>query len=181
MTSELLLTELPLSGAYIIQFAKHEDSRGYFSRCFCEKSIQNSGIDATIKQTSLSYNERKHTLRGMHFQLAPYEEAKFVSCISGSIFDVIIDLRKHSDTYLKWHGEVLSESNNKTLFVPKGFAHGFITLVDQVKVLYHIDNYYHPEASAGYRWDDPAFNIDWPNRENLIISEKDKSYSNYSI
>ena len=127
----------------------------------------------------MSYNEKKNTLRGMHFQLEPFEECKIVSCIKGSIFDVIIDLRRKSKTYLEWTSFILTEENQDMLYIPKGFAHGFQTLEDDTKVYYQMTQFYHSDYAGGVRWDDKIFNIEWPTCGNRIMSLKDKHWSDY--
>lgn len=171
--------ETKLKGACIIGIDKNEDDRGFFARTFCRKEFSEHGLNNTIAQCSISQNHKKGTLRGMHYQVTPHEEVKIVQCISGAIYDVIIDLRKDSSTYMEWEGIKLSENNYKILYIPEGFAHGFQTLEDNTNVYYQISEYYRPGASAGIRWDDAAFNIKWP-LPVAEISEKDRSYSNYS-
>ncbi len=135
-------------------------------------------LDSTFVQANTSFNYKKGTLRGMHFQKSPYEEDKLVRCTKGSIFDVIIDIRKDSPTYKKWFGVELSEENRKSLFVPKGFAHGYLTLEDNSEVTYLVTEFYTPEADSGIKFDDPAFNIEWP-MTPVVISEKDSNHPDY--
>lgn len=171
----MIITQTELYDAYIIELNKREDERGFFARSFCEKKLLEHGITFQVVQANISYNHHKHTLRGMHYQANPHEEAKLIRCPKGAIFDVIIDLRVDSPTYMEWTGIELTEQNLRMLYVPKGFAHGFITLVDETEVVYLMSEFYKPEAGKGIRWNDPAFDIDWPATPK-VISEKDKSW-----
>ena len=139
------------------------------------------GLNDDFVQSNTSYNKKKWTLRGMHYQKSPYAESKLVRCIRGAIFDVIIDLRPQSATFKKWFGLELSESNKRQLYVPEGFAHGYQTLTDRTEVCYHVSQYYHPQSEEGVRYNDPAFEIDWPNSEDVIISDKDKLYKDFLL
>ena len=164
-----------LADARVIDLQRHEDSRGFFARTFCAQEFAEAGLATGFVQHSQSYNRARGTLRGMHFQLAPHREVKLVRCIAGAIFDVIIDLRPDSPSYLQWEGFELSAGNGRTLYVPEGFAHGFQTLADDTHVLYAISRPYAPEAAAGVRHDDPAFGIAWP-LPVAAISEKDAAW-----
>ncbi|MEW6103856.1 MAG: dTDP-4-dehydrorhamnose 3,5-epimerase [bacterium] len=170
--------EIPLSGAYIIEIEPAFDERGFFARTFCKNEFKNKGLNPNIAQQSISYNKRKGTIRGMHYQNAPYQEVKIVSCIKGEIFDVIVDLRKDSPTYCQWFSILLSDENYKMLYIPKWFAHGFQTLKDDTIVLYQMSEFYYSEYQRGVRWDDPAFKIKWPFPPS-VISERDKGYPLY--
>jgi dTDP-4-dehydrorhamnose 3,5-epimerase len=176
----LIFTETNLKGAFIIDVKKLEDERGFFGRTFCQKEFEEHGLNPHVVQANVSYNKIKGTLRGMHFQLHPYEETKLVRCVRGGIFDVIIDLRKDSPTYTKWIGVELREESYRMLFVPEGFGHGFITLEDNTEVIYQVSQFYTPGSESGIRWNDPAFNIEWP-IEPVLISEKDRQHSDYII
>lgn len=170
-------TEVKLKGAYIIDLDLIEDSRGFFSRCWCKESFASMGLLNNIAQCNISYNHKKGTLRGMHYQKAPYEETKLVRCIRGAIYDVIIDLRKESKTYKQWFGIELTSENRKALYIPKGFAHGYLTLEDKSEIMYQVTEFYHPEAESAVAWNDPTFSIEWPMIvEDMIISEKDRKY-----
>lgn len=171
----LKFKELPLKGAYIIEPDPSLDERGFFARIFCEDEFKKAGLPHRYVQASFSYNKKKNTLRGMHYQNPPHEEDKLVTCVRGAIFDVIIDVRKNSPTYLKWHGEILSGDNYKSLFIPKGFAHGFLSLEDDSLLHYNISEFYKPGSASGIRYDDPKIGIQWPKATNYIISEKDKA------
>jgi dTDP-4-dehydrorhamnose 3,5-epimerase len=174
----MITTETELYNAYIIDLKKKEDERGFFTRSFCEKKLLENGISFQIAQVNISYNDDKHTLRGMHYQADPYGEAKLVRCPKGAIFDVIIDLRVGSPTFMEWTGIELTEQNLRMLYVPEGFAHGFITLEDETEVVYLMSEFYKPEAGRGVRWNDPAFAIDWPATPK-VISDKDKSWPDF--
>jgi dTDP-4-dehydrorhamnose 3,5-epimerase len=167
--------ETELKGAYIIELEKFEDDRGFFTRVWDKKIMQDQGLKSDLVQMSFSFSKKKGTLRGMHFQKEPYQEVKIVKCIQGKIFDVIIDLRVESKTYKKWIGVELSADKQKMIYVPEGFAHGFQTLEENTHVLYHMSNWFSPEHEKGIRWDDKDFNIKWPITD-LIISKKDLSH-----
>lgn len=171
----MLFTETELKGAYIIDVRKIEDERGFFGRSFCQREFELHGLNVNVAQVNLSHNKKKGTLRGMHMQLAPFSETKLVRCIRGAIYDVIIDMRTDSETYKRWYGIELSADEYRMLYVPEGFAHGYIALEDDTDVMYQVSQFYQPGAERGYRWDDPAFNIVWP-IEPLVISEKDKQH-----
>lgn len=171
----MIFTETKLKGSFVIDIKPIEDDRGFFARSFCHREFEGYKLNTNVVQTNLSFNKEKGTLRGLHTQFAPFEETKLVRCTRGSIYDVIVDLRNDSDTFLQWVGVELSEDNYRMFYVPEGFAHGFITLADNTDVTYQVTQYYTPGAERGYRWDDPAFDIEWP-IEPKIISDKDKSH-----
>lgn len=174
----MIFKETKLKGAFIIEPERLEDERGFFARTFCQKEFKKYGLNFSIVQCNISFNKKKGTLRGMHYQVAPHEEAKIVSCIRGAIYDVIIDLRKDSPTYCKWFAVKLTVENYKMFYIPKGFAHGFQTLEDDTMVFYQMSEFYHPECAQGARWNDPAFGIEWPVSVK-IISEKDLGYKDF--
>ena len=174
----MIFTETKFKGAFIIEPERLEDERGFFARTFCRDEFEAHGLDPRLVQCNISFNKKMGTLRGMHYQVSPHEEAKLVSCISGVIYDVIIDLRPNSTTYCQWFAVELSAENYKMLYVPEGFAHGFQTLRDNTAVFYQMSEFYHPECARGARWDDPAFGIEWP-LESLIVSTKDINYLNF--
>lgn len=167
-------TELSLKGAFLIKIEKTEDERGFFARSYCADEFEKQGLPKHFVQGNYSYNKKSGTLRGLHFQNHPYSEDKVVSCPRGKIFDVLVDLRKESKTYGKWHAEILSEDNLSALFIPKGFAHGFQTLEDNSLVCYLMSEFYKPSGEAGIRWDDPKLKIKWPDCKNRIISQRDR-------
>ena len=153
----------------------HEDARGLFARTFDEETFTAAGLETRFPQHSLSWNRKAGTLRGMHWQAAPHREVKVVRCVRGRLWDAIVDLRPDSPTRFEWFGVELSAANRLALYVPKGFAHGFVTLEDDTEVAYLISTPYAPDAARGARWDDPVFGIDWP-RAPAVISERDASY-----
>jgi dTDP-4-dehydrorhamnose 3,5-epimerase len=171
----MIFNKTELEDAYIIELQEFNDERGFFARAFCEKEFKDHGIDFRVVQANTSYSSKKHTLRGMHYQEKPHQEAKLIKCTKGAIYDVIIDMRPDSPTFKKWAGVELTEQNRKMIYVPEGFAHGFLTLEDDTEVYYPVTESYTPGAEKGIRWDDPAFNIDWPAKA-AIISAKDKSW-----
>ena len=164
-----------LEGAFLIEPERKEDERGYFARTFCEREFAEHGLRSCFVQCNTSFNRRKGTLRGMHFQAAPHEEAKLVSCTRGAIYDVIVDLRPGSSTYHQHVAETLSADNGRMLYIPEGFAHGFQTLADDTEVFYQMSEFYDPESARGVRWNDPAFQIQWPEAERIMIA-RDREY-----
>jgi dTDP-4-dehydrorhamnose 3,5-epimerase len=171
----MVFHESSLKGAYVVEPEKQFDTRGFFARIFCEEEFGAHGLNPRIVQCSVSFNTQKGTLRGMHYQIPPHEEAKLVRCTAGAIHDVIIDLRPHSPTLRQWLAVDLTAENRRLLYIPQGFAHGFQTLVDHTEVFYAISDFYHPECARGIRWNDPAFQIPWPLQE-VILSERDRTY-----
>jgi dTDP-4-dehydrorhamnose 3,5-epimerase len=176
----LIFTETKIKGVFIIEPELIKDERGFFSRSFCQDEFEKQGLETSIVQCNISYNKKKGTLRGMHYQAPPHEEVKMVSCTKGAIYDVVLDLRKESEMYGRWLSIELTDENNKTLYIPKGCAHGFQSLMDNTIVYYQMMEGYHPECARGIRWDDPAFGIQWPFRK-AIISEKDSNFPEFSI
>jgi dTDP-4-dehydrorhamnose 3,5-epimerase len=164
-----------LAGAYLIEPEPISDERGFFARTYCRNEFAEMGLNPNLVQCNISYNKMSGTLRGMHFQKAPYAEAKLVRCTQGGIYDVIVDLRNDSETFRQWFGVELTAENKNALYVPEGFAHGFITLKDDTEVLYQMSEFFHAECSSGVRWNDPAFMITWP-RSISVISERDQNY-----
>jgi dTDP-4-dehydrorhamnose 3,5-epimerase len=170
----MIFQPIYLTGAYRIEPQLITDERGAFARRFCADEFRALGLEADLAQRSISFNSRAGTLRGMHFQAPPHLEAKIVRCTRGAIFDVLVDLRAGSPTYGQWHSEELSADNRLMLYIPKGFAHGFQSLVDNTEVDYEITPAYVPGAAAGFRFDDPALTIDWPVAD-MIVAERDKT------
>lgn len=168
--------ELTLKGAYLIELEPFCDERGTFTRQFCKKEFEQNGISFEICQCNISKNYKKGTLRGLHFQKTPYLESKIVSCLKGAFFDVIVDLRHDSETYLKWESVELLENDNKLLFIPENFAHGFQTLEDDTTLYYQLGNYFVSEYYSGIRWNDTKIGIKWPECSNRTINERDNSY-----
>jgi dTDP-4-dehydrorhamnose 3,5-epimerase len=175
----MIFTELSLKGAYLIEPEPHPDDRGFFARLWCQNEFESRGLETRHVQSSMSYNARSGTLRGMHYQVAPHEEVKIVRCARGSIFDVIIDLRPDSATFLQHAAIELTAENRKMLYIPRKFAHGFQTLEDNTEVVYQMSEFYHPESARGLRWNDPAFGIRWPPAERRIMAERDASYPDF--
>jgi len=173
----MIFTETKLKGAYIMEPEILEDERGFFARTWDQKEFERIGLNSKLVQCSISFNKKKGTLRGMHYQLAPYQEAKLVRCTRGKIYDVIIDLKPESKTFKEWFGVELGEEHYKMLYVPEGFAHGFQTLEDNTQVFYQISNYYNPDMARGILWNDPSFNIKWP----LPVSEISSKDANLSL
>lgn len=169
----MIFTETKLKGAFLIEIQKLEDERGFFGRSWCVEEMKNHGINTRVLQANVSFNKMKGTLRGMHYQQAPHQEAKLVRCVRGRIYDVIIDLRKNSSTFKQWIGVELTADNYKMLYVPEDFAHGFITLEDNCEINYLMSAVYVPGAAATIRWNDPMFGIKWPIHPE-ILSEKDR-------
>lgn len=151
------------------------DKRGFFARTFCAREFEAHGLNPHMFQCNVSFSQKKATLRGMHYQIEPYTEDKLVRCLSGQIFDVAVDLRPDSKTYCQWFGLELSAENNQALYVPRGCAHGFITLTENTLVQYQVSNYFEPSAERGLRWDDPRISIQWPTQPR-VISEKDQKH-----
>lgn len=176
----MIFKETRLKGAFIVEPEKIEDNRGFFARAWCKREFETNGLNPNLLQSNISFNKAKRTLRGMHYQVAPREEVKLVRCTKGAIFDVIIDLRTDSPTYLKWIGVELTSYNHWMLYVPENFAHGYLTLTDDSEVFYHVSQFYSPDHERGIRWDDPVLAIDWPIDRNLIISEKDNSWPDFT-
>ena len=174
----MIFTETPLKGAYLIDMEKRGDERGFFARAFCEREFAQHGLSNRIVQANNSLSARKGTLRGMHYQRAPHQEAKVVGCIRGAIYDVVLDLRPDSPTYLRWAAAELTAENHRSLYIPEGCAHGFQTLMDGAEVLYLMSEFYAPGHAAGVRYDDPAFAIEWP-LPVACISDADRAWPDY--
>jgi len=172
----MIFTPTAVEGAYLIEFEKRGDPRGFFARAFCSEEFAGHGLKTNFVQANVSRSTQKHTLRGMHLQADPFGETKLMRCTCGAVFDALIDLRPESPTFKQWVGVELSADNHKMLYVPAGCAHGYQTLCDDAEVFYPVTMAYHPENELGIRWDDPAFNIEWPEKTNAILSDKDKNW-----
>lgn|SRR5208282_1465006 len=168
-----------IAGAYLVEMEKIDDERGFFARTFCTQEFGRAGLNARITQCSVSFNEKRGTLRGMHYQAAPHQETKVVRCTRGAIFDVLIDLRRKSVTCGDWISVELTADNRRMVYVPEGVAHGFQTLMDGTEVFYQMSEFFTPGSAIGVRWDDPAFGIAWP-LQPTGLSQKDLSYPLYS-
>ena len=166
--------ETELSGLWVVELERIEDERGFFARSFCRDEFEEHGLEPAIDQCNISFNRHQGTLRGLHYQAPPHEEDKLVRCTMGAIWDVAIDLRPDSPTFKRWVGRTLSAENRTMLYIPKGFAHGFITLEDDSEVFYQMSVPYHPASAGGFPWDDPAFAIEWP-AEPRVISDQDRA------
>ena len=170
--------ETPLLGAHLIDLEKREDDRGFFARMFCEREFAEHGLSTHFVQVNNSLATTRGTLRGMHYQLAPAAETKVVRCVRGALLDVIIDLRSESSTFGSHFSIELTAENRRMLYVPKGFAHGFITLMPDTEAMYFVDEFYSPECERGIRWDDPRFEIQWP-MEPVVLSDKDRTHPDF--
>lgn len=170
--------ETKLKGAFIVEIEKLTDDRGFFARSWCRKEFETQDLTSRIVQTNVSFSRKKGTLRGMHYQIAPHQESKLIRCTRGAIYDVIIDLRPESPTYKQWTGLELTADNYTLFFIPEDFAHGFITLVDNTEVTYQVSQFYTPGSEKGIRFNDPAFNIQWP-LDVSVISDKDRTWPDF--
>jgi len=170
------IIETKLSGVFEIDIEPHLDERGFFGRSWCQKEFDNSNLNSRLVQCSVSFNTRKGTLRGIHYQAEPFPETKLVRCTMGSIYDVVVDLRPKSRTFGEWIGVELTAANRHMMYVPEGCGHGFLTLEDNAEVFYQISEFYHPELARGVRWNDPALDIFWPVAVE-VISERDRNYA----
>jgi dTDP-4-dehydrorhamnose 3,5-epimerase len=176
----MIFTEAKLKGAFIIDIDPHEDERGFFARSWCADEFKQHGLDPRLAQCNISFNKKRGTLRGMHYQAEPFPEAKLVRCTMGAIYDVVIDLRSGSPTFKQWSAVEMTAENRRALYIPEGLAHGFQTLVDNTEVLYQMGEFFHPECARGVRWNDPAFAVEWP-RDISIISSRDQGYLDFKL
>lgn len=176
----MIFKKTPLKDSYLIELEIKKDYRGFFARSWDSEVFKKEGLNSKLAQCNISFSKKKGTLRGMHYQIAPYEESKLIRCTSGLIYDVIIDLRKNSNTYRKWAGFELSAKDYRMLYVPEGFAHGFQSLEDNTEIFYQVSQYYNPDYERGIRWNDPSFNIVWP-LDEITISDKDKSWKDFAV
>ena len=174
-------SETIIKGAFLVDIERREDERGFFARVWCAEELAAAGIDPSVAQVNMSFNGKTGTLRGLHFQHGEHAEGKFIRCIRGSLYDVIVDIREESPTYGKWFGVELNSSNKMALYAPPGCAHGFQTLEDGTEILYMSSSPYHGAAEGGIRWDDPAFGIKWPAAEARIISAKDLEWPDFQL
>jgi dTDP-4-dehydrorhamnose 3,5-epimerase len=172
----MIFLETPLRGAYVIELEKYEDERGFFARSWCAKEFSTKGLDTNLVQCNVSFNKKKGTLRGLHYQLPPHAETKLVRCTKGSLYDVIVDLRANSPTFLKWFGVELAADNYRMLYIPQRFAHGFQTVEDGTEIFYQMSEFYAPQAAKGIRWNDPRLGIAWPEADRTT-SQKDQEYA----
>jgi dTDP-4-dehydrorhamnose 3,5-epimerase len=175
----MIFTETKLRGAFVVEVKKLADERGFFGRSYCANEFGEHGLSQNMVQANVSYNIRAGTLRGMHYQVAPHQEAKLIRCTRGALYDVIVDLRPNSPTYKQWFGIELSADGYSMLYVPEDFAHGFVTLVDNTEATYQVSQFYTPGAERGLRWNDPAIGIEWPVTP-AVISAKDANWPDYA-
>jgi dTDP-4-dehydrorhamnose 3,5-epimerase len=171
----MIFTETKLRGAYVIDIERLEDERGFFARSWCRREFEAHGLNPRLMQCDISFNLRKGTLRGMHYQTKPFEEAKLVRCTRGAIHDIIVDIRPDSPTFREYVGLLLAAESRRSLYVPEGFAHGFLTLEENTEVFYQMSEFYAQECARGIRWNDPMFGIEWPS-DVLVISDRDRNY-----
>ena len=174
----MIFTETRLAGAFVIEPALLEDERGFFARTWCRREFEARGLETRIAQCSTSFNVRKGTLRGMHYQVHPATETKLIRCIRGALYDVIIDLRPESPSFTLHFAVVLSADNRKMVYVPAGCAHGYQTLEDGTEIFYQISEFHSPEHARGVRWDDPCFAIPWPEGERTVV-DRDRRYPDF--
>lgn len=172
-------TDAKLNGAKIIDLEPHRDERGFFARCWCDDEFKEAGVPMTLAQASIAYTKQAGALRGLHFQHAPYGEDKLIRCVRGAAYVAVVDIRPNSSTYRQWFSVQLTEANYRMLYIPKGCAQGYQTLLDHTEILYHISQYYHPSAKRGIRYNDPAFNIPWP-MDVTVISEADQGWPSFT-
>jgi dTDP-4-dehydrorhamnose 3,5-epimerase len=176
----MIFRSTPVQGVFAAEPETHGDERGFFARSWCRREFGEKGLNPCIAQCSISFNYRRGTLRGLHYQVAPHAEAKLVRCTRGALYDVALDLRRDSETFGRWTAAELTAENRRALYIPEGCAHGFLTLEDNTEVLYQISEFHHPEAARGVRWNDPAFGIVWPG-EITVISERDRTYPDFVL
>ncbi len=175
----MLFRATKLPGAYVIELQRLEDERGFFSRSFCRNEFTERGLNPDVAQCNISFNRNAGTLRGMHYQEAPHAEDKLIRCTRGSLYDVIVDLRRESPTFTQWNALELTGDNGLMLYVPKGCAHGYQTLENNTEIFYQMSEPHHPESARGVRWNDPVFGIQWPTRVQKILSERDRNWPDY--
>lgn len=176
----MIFTETQLRGAFIVDLERLEDERGFFARSWCQDEFTKHGLNPRLVQCSVSFSRKRGTVRGIHYQIAPYEEAKMVRCTQGAIYDVIIDLRPDSATFMKWLAVELTAENRRMIYIPEKFAHGFQTLEDNTEVFYQMSALYVPESARGVRWNDPAFAIRWRDGPQ-ILSDRDKTFPDFQL
>jgi dTDP-4-dehydrorhamnose 3,5-epimerase len=175
----MIFHETKLAGVFEIRLEQKIDERGFFARSWCRREFEEHGLNPTIAQCNISFNERKGTLRGMHYQAEPRREAKLVRCTHGAVYDVVVDLRPQSPSFKEWVAVTLTAADRNMMYVPAGFGHGLLTLEDRTEVFYQMSEFYYSEFSRGVRWNDPAFQIDWP-AEPVTMSETDRSYPDFT-
>lgn len=175
----MIFSETPIAGAWLIDLEPRGDERGFFARVWCERELNDRGLVSRFVQCNNAFSRRKGTLRGLHYQVEPHAEVKLMRCIRGAVFDVIVDVRPLSPTYLRWFGVELTADNRRMLYVPEGCAHGYQTLTDDSEVLYPVSAAFAPDAERGIRWNDPLFAIEWPGEVSPLVSEKDRRWPDF--
>jgi dTDP-4-dehydrorhamnose 3,5-epimerase len=175
----MVFHETKLLGVYLIGLERKSDERGFFARTWCQKEFERRGLNSKLVQCSVSFNARRGTLRGLHYQDAPYGETKVVRCTRGSIYDVVVDLRPQSPTFKEWIGVELNDENREMVYVPEGCAHGFLTLKNETEIFYQMSEFHNPESARGVRWDDPSFQIGWLEKVE-VISDRDRAYPDFA-
>lgn len=175
----MVFTDTGLTGAFLVDLVAVEDERGFFARSWCIREFEAQGLSPRLVQCNVSFNRARGTLRGMHYQVSPHQEAKLVRCTRGAIYDVIVDLRPQSATYLRSFGAALTADNRRAMYVPEDFAHGFLTLSDESEVFYQMSQFYTPDAGRGIRWNDPALAIEWPEPVRLV-SDRDRTFPDFA-
>jgi dTDP-4-dehydrorhamnose 3,5-epimerase len=176
----MIFQKTRLADAYIIDIERLEDDRGFFARSWCRREFDSLGLNPNLAQCNISYNSKRGTLRGMHYQAKPYEEAKLIRCTMGAIYDVIVDLRPDSPSFKGHLGVTLKPDNRRMLYVPEGFAHGFLTLENDTEVFYQMSEFFVPDSGRGFRWNDPAFGIQWPFTAE-VLSDRDRNYPDFEL
>ena len=174
----MIFHETKLAGVFEIRLEQKTDDRGFFARSWCKREFEEHGLNSAIVQCNISFNHKKGTLRGMHYQADPHQEAKLVRCAQGTVYDVVVDLRRQSPSFKQWVAVVLTAADRNMMYVPAGFGHGLLTLEDRTEVFYQMSEFYHPELSRGVRWNDPALQIKWPS-EPIIMSDADRNYPDF--
>lgn len=177
----MIVKKTTLEGLLVIEPERFEDERGFFARAWAEKDLAEFGVESKFVEGNISFNNQRGTLRGMHYQGAPHEQAKLVRCTRGAIVDVAVDLRPHSPTFAQWLRFDLTAENRRLLYLPGDFGHGYLTLEDETEVYYQVTAAYAPESSRGFRWNDPAFGIEWPPVEQLTLNERDRTYPDFKL
>lgn len=175
----MIFNKTRIPGAFVVKIDPRADERGFFARGFCRKEFEAHGLNADIAQANIGVSRLRGTLRGLHYQVSPHEETKLVRCTAGAVFDVIVDLRRESPSYKQWIGVELNAENHTMLYVPEGCGHGYLALADNTEVFYLVSQFYSPGAERGARWNDPAFAIEWPPVESLVISDKDAGWQDW--
>jgi dTDP-4-dehydrorhamnose 3,5-epimerase len=175
----MLFQRTAIDGVVEIQVERRTDERGFFARSWCRREFEQASLNSDLAQCSISWNPHKYTLRGMHYQAVPYEEAKLVRCTRGAIYDVVVDLRPQSPTFTQWIGVTLTAEGRNMIYIPEGCAHGFLTLQEDCEISYQISQFYCADSARGVRWDDPSFGIMWP-AQPLLISERDRTYPDFA-